>query len=123
MSFRAIIVIGNKKGKLGVGMGKAKDVVTAIQKGILDSKKHLILIPLTNSNSIPHPVNGKFGAAKLVLLPSAPGSGVIAGSSVRLLLELGGVKNILTKQLGSNSLLNNAKATLNGLSQLRSYKK
>jgi len=122
MSFRAIIIVGNKKGKVGVGIGKASDVVKAVQKGIIDGKKHIISIPLTSSDSIPHPINGKFGAAKLILIPSAPGSGVIAGSSVRLILEFGGVKNILTKQLGSNSLLNNAKATINGLSQLKPYK-
>ena len=84
-------------------------------------KKNIISIPLTSSNSIPHPTNGSFGAAKLVLRPSAPGSGVIAGSSIRTVLELAGIKNILSKQLCSNNLLNNARATINGLSTLRSY--
>ena len=121
MSFRAIIVVGNEKGKIGVGVGKAGDVVTAIKKGVTDGKKHIIAIPLTNSNSIPHPTSGKFGAAKLILRPSAPGSGVIAGSSIRTVLELAGIKNILSKQLGSNNLLNNARATINGLSTLKSY--
>ena len=121
MSFRAIIVVGNEKGKIGVGVGKAGDVVTAIKKGVTDGKKHIISIPLTNSNSIPHPTSGKFGAAKLILRPSAPGSGVIAGSSIRTVLELAGIKNILSKQLGSNNLLNNARATINGLSTLKSY--
>jgi small subunit ribosomal protein S5 len=106
MSFRAIIVVGNEQGKVGVGVGKAGDVIS---------------VPLTSSNSIPHPTSGRFGAAKLVLRPSAPGSGVIAGSSIRTVLELAGVKNILSKQLGSNNLLNNARATINGLSTLRSY--
>jgi small subunit ribosomal protein S5 len=121
MSFRAIIVVGNEKGKIGVGVGKAGDVITAIKKGVTDGKKHIISIPLTNSNSIPHPTSGKFGAAKLILRPSAPGSGVIAGSSIRTVLELAGIKNILSKQLGSNNLLNNARATINGLSTLKSY--
>ena len=121
MSFRAIIVVGNEKGKIGVGVGKAGDVVTAIKKGVTDGKKHIIAIPLTNSNSIPHPTSGKFGAAKLILRPSAPGSGVIAGSSIRTVLELAGIKNILSKQLGSNNLLNNARATIDGLSTLKSY--
>jgi len=85
-------------------------------------KKHIISIPLTGSNSIPHAINGRFGAAKLILRPSAPGSGVIAGSSIRTVLELAGIKNILSKQLGSNNLLNNARATINGLSNLKSYK-
>jgi small subunit ribosomal protein S5 len=84
-------------------------------------KKHIINVPLTSSNSIPHPTSGKFGAAKLVLRPSAPGSGVIAGSSIRTVLELAGIKNILSKQLGSNNLLNNARATIDGLRTLRSY--
>ena len=122
MSFRAIVVVGNEKGKVGVGVGKAGDVRNAIQKGITDGKKHFITVPLTISNSIPHPINGSFGAAKLVLRPSASGSGVIAGSSIRTVLELAGVKNILSKQLGSNNLLNNARATINGLCLLKSYK-
>jgi len=121
MSFRAVIVVGNEQGKVGVGVGKAGDVITAVRKGVTDGKKNIISIPLTNSNSIPHPAKGRFGAAKLVLRPSAPGSGVIAGSSIRTVLELAGIKNILSKQLGSNNLLNNARATVNGLSTLRSY--
>jgi len=121
MSFRAVIVVGNEQGKVGVGVGKAGDVITAVRKGVNDGKKNIISIPLTSSNSIPHPTNGRFGAAKLILRPSAPGSGVIAGSSIRTVLELAGIKNILSKQLGSNNLLNNARATINGLSALRSY--
>jgi small subunit ribosomal protein S5 len=84
-------------------------------------KKHIITVPLTSANSIPHGITGRFGAAKLVLRPSAPGCGVIAGGSTRIVLELAGVKNILSKQLGSNNLLNNARATINGLSSLREY--
>jgi small subunit ribosomal protein S5 len=121
MSFRAVVVVGNEHGKVGVGVGKAGDVITAVKKGVTDGKKHVINVPLTSSNSIPHPTTGRFGAAKLVLRPSAPGSGVIAGGSVRTVLELAGVKNILSKQLGSNNLLNNARATVEGLSSLRSF--
>jgi small subunit ribosomal protein S5 len=121
MSFRAVIVVGNEQGKVGVGVGKAGDVITAVRKGVTDGKKNIIAVPLTSSNSIPHPTNGRFGAAKLILRPSAPGSGVIAGSSIRTVLELAGIKNILSKQLGSNNLLNNARATIDGLSSLRSY--
>jgi small subunit ribosomal protein S5 len=120
MSFRAVVV-GNEHGKVGVGVGKAGDVITAVKKGVTDGKKHIVNVPLTSSNSIPHPTTGRFGAAKLVLRPSAPGSGVIAGGSVRTVLELAGVKNILSKQLGSNNLLNNARATVEGLSSLRSF--
>jgi small subunit ribosomal protein S5 len=121
MSFRAVVVVGNEQGKVGVGVGKAGDVITAVRKGVTDGKKHIIVVPLTSSNSISHVTHGKFGAAKLILRPSAPGSGVIAGSSIRTVLELAGIKNILSKQLGSNNLLNNARATVNGLSLLRSY--
>jgi len=121
MSFRAVIVVGNEKGKVGVGVGKAGDVITAVRKGVTDGKKNIVAIPITSSNSIPHPTNGRFGAAKILLRPSAPGSGVIAGSSIRTVLELAGIKNILSKQLGSDNLLNNARATVEGLSLLRSY--
>jgi len=122
LSFRAVVVIGDEQGQVGVGVGKAGDVVTAVRKGVSDGRKNVISVPLTSSNSIPHKIDGRFGAAKLILRPSAPGSGVIAGGSIRTVLELAGVKNILSKQLGSNNLLNNARATVNGLSNLRSYK-
>ena len=121
MSFRAVVVVGNEKGKVGVGVGKAGEVIVAVRKAVTDGKKNVINVPLTSSKSIPHLTNGRFGAAKLVLRPSAPGSGVIAGGSIRTVLELAGVKNILSKQLGSNNLLNNARATINGLSTLQSY--
>ena len=97
MSFRAVVVVGDEHGKVGVGVGKAGDVITAVKKGVTDGKKHVINVPLTSSDSIPHPTTGRFGAAKLVLRPSAPGSGVIAGGSVRTVLELAGVKNIFIK--------------------------
>ena len=121
MSFRAILVVGNEQGKVGVGVGKAGDVITAVRKGVTDGKKHIISVPLTSSSSIPHTTTARFGAAKVFLRPSAPGSGVIAGSSIRTVLELAGITNILSKQLGSNNLLNNARATVNCLSNLRSY--
>jgi small subunit ribosomal protein S5 len=121
LSFRAIVIVGNEQGKVGVGVGKARDVITAVRKGATDGKKNVIAVALTGSKSIPHKINGRFGAAKLVLRPSAPGSGVIAGGSVRTVLELAGIKNILSKQLGSNNLLNNARATIDGLSNLRSF--
>ena len=119
MSFRAIIVVGNEQGKVGVGVGKAGDVITAVKKGVTDGKKNVIQVPLTSSDSIPHAINGRSGAAKLVLRPSAPGSGVIAGSSIRTVLELAGVQNILAKQLGSGNLLNNARAVICALQSLR----
>jgi small subunit ribosomal protein S5 len=122
LSFRAVVVVGDEQGQVGVGVGKAGDVITAVRKAVTDGRKNVIVIPLTSSNSIPHKIDGRFGAAKLILRPSAPGSGVIAGGSIRTVLELAGVKNILSKQLGSKNLLNNARATVNGLSNLRSYK-
>ena len=122
LSFRAIIIIGNDNGQVGVGIGKATDVIGAVKKGVSDAKKHIINIPLTNTNSIPHQINGIAGAAEVIMRPSAPGSGVIAGGSIRTVLELAGIKNILTKQLGSNNALNNARATINALSNLRTFK-
>ena len=121
LSFRAVIVVGDEKGKVGVGVGKAADVITAVRKGVTDGKRNIVSIPLTTSNSIPHKTNGRFGAEKVLLRPSAPGCGVIAGGSVRTVLELAGIQNILSKQLGSNNLLNNARATVQGLSTLRSF--
>ena len=121
LSYRDVIVIGDEKGKVGVGVGKAADVITAVRKGVTDGKRNIVSIPLTTSNSIPHKTNGRFGAAKVLLRPSAPGCGVIAGGSVRTVLELAGIQNILSKQLGSNNLLNNARATVQGLSTLRSF--
>jgi len=122
LSFRAVIIVGNEKGQVGVGIGKATDVIGAVKKGVADAKKHIISIPLTKHNSIPHRINGISGAAKVLMRPSATGSGVIAGGSVRTVLELAGVQNILTKQLGSNNVLNNARATIDGLINLRTLK-
>nr|YP_010337397.1 ribosomal protein S5 [Pulvinaster venetus]UNJ16982.1 ribosomal protein S5 [Pulvinaster venetus] len=118
LSFRAIVVIGNEKGQVAVGVGKASDVMGAVKKGVANGKKHIIEIPLTKSNSIPHPINGIAGAASVIMRPSAPGSGVIAGGSVRIVLELAGVQNILAKQLGSSNPLNNARAALDALTKL-----
>jgi len=122
LSFRAVIIVGNEKGQVGVGIGKATDVIGAVKKGVADAKKNIIKIPLTKYNSIPHRINGISGAAKVLMRPSATGSGVIAGGSVRTVLELAGVQNILTKQLGSNNVLNNARATIDGLVNLRTLK-
>ena len=122
LSFRTVIIIGNEKGQVGVGIGKATDVIGAVKKGVTDAKKNIIHVPLTKDNSIPHHINGTSGAAQVLMRPSAPGSGVIAGGAVRTVLELAGIQNILTKQLGSNNILNNARATINGLIELRTFK-
>lgn len=119
LSFRAIVVVGNEKGQVGVGVGKASDVIGAVKKGVADGKKHLIEVPLTKANSIPHPATASGGGAKVMMRPAAPGTGVIAGGAVRTVLELAGVKNILAKQLGSGNPLNNARAAVTALGGLR----
>ena len=122
MSFRAIIVVGNEKGQVGVGVGKAGDVIGAVRKGVSDGKKNLVRVPLTPNNSIPTLSIGRDGAANVLLRPAAPGTGVIAGGSIRTVLELAGIKNVLAKRLGSKTPLNNARAAMLALSQLRTHK-
>lgn len=122
LSFRTVVVIGNESGEIGVGVGKANDVIGAVKKGVADAKKHTVNIPLTKYLSIPHPIDGISGAAKVILRPSATGSGVIAGGSTRTVLELAGIKNVLAKQLGSSNTLNNARAALNALEKLKTFK-
>ena len=119
LSFRATVIVGNEKGKVGVGIGKAEDVITSITKGITDAKRNLIEIPITKNNTIPHLIIGNFGACSTLIKPASQGTGVIAGSSTRTVLELAGIKNILAKQLGSNNILNNARATICALKNLK----
>ena len=121
LSFRAIVVVGNEKGQVGVGVGKAADVIGAVRKGVADAKKQLVEVSLTKASSITHVSNGVAGGAKVFMRPAAPGTGVIAGGAVRTVLELAGVKNILAKQLGSNNPLNNARAAINALESLRTF--
>ncbi len=121
LSFRAIVVIGNERGQVGVGVGKASDVIGAVKKGVADGKKHLIDVPLTRAYSIPQPTTGVGGGAKVFMRPAAPGTGVIAGGAVRTVLELAGVRNVLAKQLGSNNPLNNARAAAAALASLRTF--
>nr|WAJ57531.1 ribosomal protein S5 [Actinocyclus sp. (in: diatoms)] len=118
LSFRAIVVIGDEKGQVGVGVAKADDVVNAFKKAKTDGKKNLIKIPLTKTLSIPHEVVGNFGACKIIMRPSIEGSGVIAGGAVRTVLEVAGIKNVIAKQLGSDNLLNNARASISTLKNL-----
>ena len=118
LSFRAIVVLGNENGTVGVGVAKADDVVNAFKKAKSDGRKNLIKLPITKSLSIPHEVEGVFGACKVIMRPSIEGSGVIAGGAVRIVLEVAGVKNVIAKQLGSNNLLNNARASICGLDNL-----
>ena len=118
LSFRAIVIIGNEKGQVGIGIAKADDVVNAFKKAKADGHKNLIELPLTKYLSIPHNVIGQFGASKVIMRPSIEGSGVIAGGAVRIVLEVAGVKNVIAKQLGSNNLLNNARASICALKNL-----
>ena len=118
LSFCAIVVIGDENGQVGVGVAKADDVVNAFKKAKTDGRKNLIKLPLTKSLSIPHHVTGTFGACKVIMRPSIEGSGVIAGGAVRIVLEVAGVKNVIAKQLGSNNLLNNARASICALDNL-----
>ena len=118
LSFRAVVVVGDENGKVGIGVAKAADVVNAFKKAKTDGRKNLIHLPLTKSLSIPHNVIGTFGACKVIMRPSIEGSGVIAGGSVRIVLEVAGVKNVIAKQLGSNNLLNNARASIDALQNL-----
>jgi small subunit ribosomal protein S5 len=118
LSFRAVVVIGNENGKVGVGVGKAEDVVNAFKKAKTNGRKNLIQIPLTKSLTIPHPIIGDVGACKIILKPGVEGSGVMAGGAVRTVLEVAGIKNIIAKQLGSDNLLNNARATVIALESL-----
>lgn len=120
LSFRAIVVVGNANGLVGVGVGKSNEVIGAIQKGVADAKKNLITVPMFKK-SIPHPSVGRAGAGKIMLRPASEGTGINAGGSARAVLELAGVENILCKSLGSKSPLNAARATLSALEMLRPF--
>ena len=118
MTFRAVVIIGDNQKHVGVGVGRADDVNLAIDKAVLNGKKSLITVPLTYQNSIPHVIDSSFGACHIMIRPAAEGSGVIAGGSVKTVLELAGFKNVLAKQFGSKNILNNAKATIQALTRL-----
>ena len=120
LSFRAIVIVGNQKGQVGVGCAKASEVIIAIQKAIADGRKNLINVPIFKT-TIPHPITGRAGAGAVMLRPASEGTGIIAGGAVRAVLELAGVENILSKSLGSKSPLNAANATMQALKSLRLF--
>jgi len=117
--FAALVVVGDKKGHIGFGEGKSTEVPDAIRKGIENAKKNIVTIQLKN-NTIPHAVEGSFGAGKVILRPAVPGTGIVAGGAVRAILELAGITDILSKSLGSKTPINVIRATFEGLTQLES---
>ncbi len=119
MRFSALMVVGDEKGRVGCGMGKAVEIPEAIRKGTEDAKKSMITVPMKGT-TIPHEVVGVFGTGKIKMLPAPEGTGVIAGGPVRAVLEAVGIKDIVTKSIGSNNKINMVRATLAGLGQLRS---
>ncbi len=117
-SFSALTVVGNRDGVVGFGFGKAKEVPSAVEKSGKDARKHLLRVPRMGT-TIPHEVLGRFGSSSVKLIPAAPGTGIIAGNCVRAVLDLAGVKDVLTKAYGSTNAVNLVKAVIQGVSQLR----
>ena len=116
----ALVVVGDGNGNVGIGMGKSQEVPIAIRKGVEDAKKNMFFVPVTEDGTIPHEVEGHFGAGRVVLKPAVPGTGIIAGGPVRALCELAGIKNILGKSLGTSNAMNILKAAAEGFSRLES---
>ncbi|XP_057948629.1 small ribosomal subunit protein uS5c [Malania oleifera] len=122
LNFRVVVVVGDKRGQVGVGVAKAKEIIAAVQKSAIDARRNIVTVPITKYSTFPHRSDGKFGAAKVMLRPACPGSGVLAGGAVRAVLEMAGLQNALGKQLGSDNLLNNARATIVAVQKMRHFR-
>lgn len=122
LHFRAIVVVGDKQGQVGVGVGKAKEVIAAVQKSAVNARRNIVSVPMTKYLTFPHRSEGDYGAAKVMLRPASPGTGVIAGGAVRIVLEMAGVENALGKQLRSKNALNNARATVVAVQKMRQFR-
>ena len=120
LSFRAVVAVGNGKGQVGIGVGKAAEVIGAIQKGVVDAKKSMITVPMVGS-TIQHMIIGEQGSSRVMLKPATKGTGLIAGGASRMILELAGVGDVLAKSLGSRAPLNVARGTIDGLRRLRTF--
>lgn len=119
--FGAMVVIGDRNGRVGIGLGKAKEVPLAVQKGQYVARRNLIEVPIEGAGTIPHEVQGSHGTSRVMLKPAGAGTGIIAGSVPRAIAELAGYRNLLTKELGSRNQINVAYAVIDGLSQLKTY--
>jgi small subunit ribosomal protein S5 len=120
MALTALVVVGDRNGRVGIGMGKSAEVPIAIRKGTEDAKKNMFTVPLTEERTLPHEILGEYGAGRVLIKPATPGTGVIAGSAARAVLELAGVENVFAKSLGTDNVLNVVKATAEGLKEMQS---
>ena len=120
MQLTALVVVGDGNGKVGLGLGKSQEVPNAIKKGVEDAKKNMFTVPVTEDGSVPHEVLGRYGAGKVLIKPAVPGTGVMAGGPVRAIMELAGIKNVITKSLGTSNAMNIVKAAAEGLKLMES---
>ena len=116
----ALVVVGDGNGRVGIGLGKSKEVPVAIKKGVDDAKKNMFSVAITKEGTVPHDIVGEFGAGRVLIMPASPGTGVIAGGPARAVMELAGIKNVFAKSLGTNNAMNVVKAAADGLQKMQS---